>query len=82
VQLVTLKRAEDGRGLILRLLETVGIDADVAITPVRLGRIGSAAETNLVEEDLRPLPVEAHAVHAHIRPWGTATVRLIPRENA
>ncbi|MEW6203399.1 MAG: glycoside hydrolase family 38 C-terminal domain-containing protein [bacterium] len=54
VAITTIKRAENGEGFILRLVETEGMDSTAAValpaTPKKI------IETNLVERDLKELP--------------------------
>jgi hypothetical protein len=76
VLLVTLKRAEDGRGFIVRLLETEGQNTEVTVTLPFL-RIRQAMETNLVEEDQRIIPNTIQSFTLEIRAWATGTVRLL-----
>lgn len=73
--LLALKRAEDGRGFIVRVMETEGRDTEVTIS-LPFVAIDTAWETNLVEEDLRLIPMDAHSVRVPVKAWGTATVRL------
>ncbi len=76
VCLTTIKPAEDGDGLILRLIETQGESASPTVTLPNV-RILSAALTNAVEES--PQPVEAkgdNSVKVSLRPYGNATIRI------
>ena len=75
VLLLTLKQAEDGNGLILRLIETEGKDA---VTTVRLPfiLITQAYQTNLVEENERLLSAQEHEVIVSIKAFGITTIRL------
>ena len=75
VLLLALKRAEDGRGTIVRLMETGGRDVEAAISLPFL-KFSGAALANLVEEDQSPLVAFAGTVTVPVRAWGTATVRL------
>jgi len=75
VMLLTIKRAEDGQGLILRLVETEGRDGEVKVE-LPLLSIQGACQTNLVEENGPVLPCERHSVRVAMRPYGTATVRV------
>ena len=72
---LTLKRAEDGRGVILRLIETEG-KAATATVRLPLVNVKKATQTNLAEEDQAELPSEPHGVGVPIKPFGIATVRL------
>lgn len=80
VQLVTLKQSEQpGRGWIVRLVETEGRPADVALEVSRLP-VSAAAECDLVENDRRPLEIEGRTVLLKIGAYSFATVRLFARE--
>jgi alpha-mannosidase len=73
----TVKRAEDGNGLIVRLYEgqrrrgTVRLLAGFAVREARL--------TNLLEEDGEALRVDGNTVELGLRPYQIATVRLVAR---
>lgn len=73
----TIKWAEDGNGLILRLY-----DAARTRGPVRLTfsvPLQEAARVNLLEEDPEPLPVAGSEVIIPLRPFEIVTLRLRPR---
>ncbi|MHB0876061.1 MAG: glycosyl hydrolase-related protein, partial [Anaerolineae bacterium] len=76
VVLLALKPAEDGRGLIVRLIETQGREAHVSVRLPWLAII-QAYSTNLIEEDQQPLPAGRQEVRLPLAPFGFATVRLI-----
>ena len=76
ILLLALKRAEDGRGLIVRVLETEGRDTDVAVTLPFIS-IKAGFETNLAEEDQKVLVVGEHAMRISVRAWDSATIRVI-----
>jgi len=76
VMLLTLKRAEDGNGFIVRLAETEGKDCDVTVT-LPLLPVRHAYSTNLVEEDEGALPVKKNSVTTPIKGHGLATIRVI-----
>ncbi len=71
------KPADDLRegGSILRLWETAGKDGPLAI---RIPGYGRAILTDLVERDIKELPIADGVVAVPIRPHGFAAVRLIP----
>jgi len=73
--LLALKRAEDGDGFIVRLLETEGhaAEASVRLPGIELRR---AYETDVVERNRGPLTVADGAVTVSLKPWGIATVRV------
>lgn len=75
VILLSVKFAEDGNGLVVRLLETQGLDTELALTFPMLN-VRDAFETNLVEEILEKLDVIDNTVRVRIRPYSVATVKL------
>jgi hypothetical protein len=83
VFLLTLKRAEDGDGIIARLIETEGKSVDpapdgevtVTLTLPSL-TIKKAYRTNLVEENMSQLPFTEHSITAPIKAFGITTIRF------
>jgi alpha-mannosidase len=74
----TIKRAEDGDGIILRLYESQRKRGQVQ---VRLGfAVESAWETNLLEENESELSVENDSIRLNLKPYQIMTIRL--REKA
>lgn len=74
VMLETVKLAEDGDGVILRVYET-----DNALTQTSLAfarDIASAEECNLIEEKLRDQPFEGHTIPFAIKPYEVKTFRV------
>jgi len=73
--LITLKRAEDRRGLVLRLYESSGkaIKARVAFP---FSGLKSASLTDITEHDLAALPVVSGAVKLEMPPFSIRTVRV------
>lgn len=72
----TVKRAEDGDGVIVRLYETQRRRGTITLTtgfPLR-----AAVRTNLLEAEKRALGVEGNTVRYDIRPFEIVTLRLIP----
>lgn len=80
VMCTTIKPAEaNGRGIILRFMETRGEAAEVTASLPFFGEIGAAIETDLVEND-RPVPVaiqNGHEIKFAIRPFGVKTIRVV-----
>ena len=74
VHLLTLKAAENGDGLILRLAETEGRE-DVALVMLPFLEISEAFMTNLVEENRDKLPCDQHGLRVPLRANGLTTVR-------
>jgi len=74
VHLLTLKAAEDGDGLILRLAEVEGRETEVTVH-LPGWPIGQAVRCNLVEEDEGTLWHDDHAVRVKVGAHGLATVR-------
>lgn len=75
VMLMTVKQAEDGRGLIFRLIETEGKPA-TAVIQLRQVRIRQCSRTNLVERQDREIPFEPYAVRVEVSPFGIETLRI------
>jgi alpha-mannosidase len=73
--LLTLKKAEDGDGIITRLIETEGKETSVTLTLPSLV-IKKAQQTNLVEENMQQLSFTEHNVVVPIKPFGITTIRL------
>ena len=74
VAVLTIKAAEDGDGIIVRLAERDGRDTLVTVTLPHLG-IEQALLTNLVEENQETLWNDRHTVALFIKANGIATVR-------
>jgi alpha-mannosidase len=71
----TVKLAEDGEGLIVRLYEYQRSRGKVTLT---VGFPVSAAYVcNLLEENQRPLPVEGNTVQIEVTPYQIHTLRLV-----
>jgi alpha-mannosidase len=72
VVLDTVKRAEDGDALVLRLYEAHGGRARAR---VRLGLpFTGARRSNLLEDDLGPVEVDGDAIVIDVRPWQIVTL--------
>jgi alpha-mannosidase len=75
VVLVTWKRAEDGNGTILRLLETAGRETEATIRFEHLA-LNAANLCNAVEDDVtKNLPVGGNALRVNLKPNEVVTVR-------
>jgi alpha-mannosidase len=80
VVLLTLKTAEDGRGLVVRLLETEG-RAAVARVGLPFATVTAATSVNAAEEPRPGTPPVAidpdgHTLHIPVAPHDLVTVRL------
>ena len=75
VFLLTLKRAEDGDGIIVRLIETEGEDTTATLTIPHL-TIKQAYRTNLVEENKGKATFTEHTITAPIKAFGITTFRV------
>ena len=69
-----IKWSEDGEGFIVRLYETErsGTDATIEFGPAA----ATVSETNMLEEDGRPLKLTANRVRARFRPFEIKTLRV------
>jgi alpha-mannosidase len=73
-RIAALKWAEDGTGIILRLVEFRGQGGEAQLL---LPSVFSAAvKTNLLERQAQPLVIQNGQVHLSLRPWEIATVKL------
>jgi len=76
VLLLTLKQAEDGEGLIMRLMETEGKNTDVKVT-LPFFTITKAYQTNLVEENEKILSIiKKHSIEVFVKAFGITTIRV------
>lgn len=73
----TIKRAEDGRGLIVRLYESQRMRG-VAALRTAFG-LAEAWRTNLLEQDEERLPCDNRQVTLSYRPYQIITLRLVPQ---
>jgi alpha-mannosidase len=72
----TVKRAEDGDGVIVRLYESHRQRGPVTVRTSF--RLDAAWETNLLEENESALSVEDDSIQLNIRPYQIMTLRLRP----
>lgn len=77
VVIETVKWAEDGQGLIVRLYEAQRQRCQVTLTTSF--RLEVAQRTNLLEEKSGEVDFEAHTVHFFIKPFEIVTLRLMPK---
>ena len=75
VVVAALKGAEDGEGLVVRVLEIAGKAAEGKLT-FPLLTIASAKEANAVEVPGKALEIDAHSVRFSIKPHQVLTIRL------
>jgi alpha-mannosidase len=76
VVVTIFKKAEDGRGLLLRCYETDGLDTRVTIR-IPKGLV-SATLTNILEEDQKPIRVKAAgSIDMQVGKYAIETVRLL-----
>jgi len=77
VVIETIKRAEDGHGLIVRLFEN---ERNRGKFTLKTGfALAEALHCNLLEENSESIPVEHNAVTLDITPYQIITLRLIPQ---
>jgi alpha-mannosidase len=70
----TVKVADDGNGLIIRLYEAHNQRGPASL---RFGRpVASAVETDLLEREIGPATVEGNAVRFEVRPFEIKTLRV------
>ena len=73
----TVKRAEDGNGLIVRLYEDQRNRGRCALTTGF--PLAGAALTNLLEEDQGALDVQVNSLQLDVTPYQIISLRLIPQ---
>jgi alpha-mannosidase len=74
----TIKRAEDGHGIIVRFYESQRCRGPVTLSssfPLK-----AAWYTNLLEQNEREVPVNDQQISLSVRPYEIVTLRLIPEE--
>jgi alpha-mannosidase len=75
----TIKRAEDGDGIIVRLYESQRKRGQAR---VRAGfGVEAAWETNLLEENESELSVENDSIQLNLRPYQIMTIRITPESD-
>ncbi len=72
----TVKRAEDGRGIIVRCYESQRRRGPVSIRPGFT--VAEAWRTNLLEEDQQQIEVSDDGITYSVRPYEIFTLRLVP----
>lgn len=77
VQIAVLKRAEDNRGLIVRLVEAKGSEQQNRVEMQFARPVKLAARTNIIEEDEAGLSTHHNTVVVPIAPCGIETVRVL-----
>jgi len=75
----TVKIAEDGQGLIVRVYEALGSRGPVKITFTR--PVSKALECNLLEEPMGPVAASGFQIQFDILPWQVRTFRIYPGES-
>lgn len=75
----TVKMAEDGKGLIVRVYEAHGSRGPVKITLTR--PVASAHECNLLEEKIGPVRSSGYQILFDILPWQVRSFRVQPGES-
>jgi alpha-mannosidase len=78
VELLALKVAEDGNGLIVRLAQTEGRQTVARITLPQFS-VRDARRTNLVEEDERKVEHGEHWFNVTVPARSVVTIRLVGR---
>jgi alpha-mannosidase len=73
VMLTALKQAEDGDGIIIRLIETQGKQTTALVTLPHVA-IKEAILTNLVEENKSPANFTKHEIQVNLKAFGITTV--------
>lgn len=76
VTIETVKAAEDGKGLIVRIFEHANrrVSTKVSFGP----KVKTVSKVNLMEEGSEPVAIEGNAVTLDLRPFEITTLRIIP----
>ncbi len=77
--ITALKTAEDGQGLVVRVLETAGRESD-GLLKLSFMAVTSAREADALETPGKPLKGDAGSVSFHIKPHQVLTMRLKVRQ--
>ncbi|MBC7249714.1 MAG: alpha-mannosidase, partial [Anaerolineae bacterium] len=77
VVIETIKQAEDGQGIIVRLYENQRKRGEFTLTTAF--PLAAAWRTNLLEENSERLEVEDHRLRCSIKPYQIVTLRLLPQ---
>ncbi len=72
----TIKQAEDGRGVIVRLYESQRRRGEFTLTTAF--PLAEAWRTNILEDNLERLDVNDHQLRFFIKPYQIVTLRLLP----
>ena len=76
VVVITLKRAEDDEGIVVRLHETEGQDTAVNVTMPGM-RMVKAYETDVMEKNIRSLEASEGSVRIDVNGFGLKTMRIM-----
>jgi alpha-mannosidase len=76
VVIETIKQAEDGNGLIVRLYDSQRRRGKATLTAAF--ELDAAWQTNLIEDDQAVLAIEGKRVELYFKPYEIKTLRLIP----
>ncbi len=78
VMVETIKRSENGNGIIVRMYET---DKSLTKAELKWGKpLKQVFECNAIEEDIREVPFEASIIPFEIKPFEIKTFRIIEKE--
>jgi alpha-mannosidase len=80
VVIETIKEAENGKGLIVRLYESQRRRGEFVLSTGF--PLAGAWRTNLLEEEEAPLPIQERSVRCPIRPYEIVTLRLLSHHDA
>jgi len=73
VLLLTLKKPEEGEGIIVRLIETEGCDTEVTLTSSHINAV-KAYKTDLVERRIKEIAVHGNSITLPIKAFGIETI--------
>ena len=80
VVIETVKVAEDGNGLIVRLYECMRRRGKATLTAAF--ELGKVWKTNLIEDNLEELQPQENSISFDVKPYEIVTLRLVPGEGS
>ena len=73
----TIKQAQDGKGIIVRLYENFRQRGNITITPGF--KLKKVYKTNLLEDNKEELPIANGSIKLYVKPYEIISLRLIPQ---
>lgn len=77
VLISAFKQSEDQKGYILRLYESSGMKADIAIDFNKLLKVNQCIETNLLEDAIQKISIDNNKIKLNFKPFEVKTLKLV-----